>query len=286
MEQYTINKIVVVGAGTMGSGIAQAAAQSGFAVILLEANEAVLLNAEQRIKDSINGLVAKQKINAEQAKDTLNNLQFTNDVNDGIGDLIVEAIVEKYDAKIGVLNQLAEINHSEVIFTSNTSSLSITKLQESVMHPQRVAGLHFFNPATIMRLVEVVQGEQTAHWVVKSLTAFVQQLNKTTVLCNDAPGFIVNRVARPYYIEALRMAEADIDLKLIDSCMEATGFKMGPFALMDLIGNDINLAVSKSVYEQLNNPQHLLPSFIQEQKVQDGHLGKKTGQGYYNYNNG
>ena len=201
-----------------------------------------------------------------------------------MADLIIEAIIEEPAAKIALFNQLAEINHSEVVFASNTSSLSITTLQHQIMQPQRVAGLHFFNPATIMKLVEVVKGVDTSNEVVEQLLTFVHQLNKVPVLCKDAPGFIVNRVARPYYIEALRIAEEGaVSFATIDRLLESTGFKMGPFRLMDLIGNDINYAVSCSVYEQLGRPQRLQPSVLQQQKVEQGKLGRKTGEGYYLY---
>jgi 3-hydroxybutyryl-CoA dehydrogenase len=152
------------------------------------------------------------------------------------------------------------------------------------MQPQRVAGLHFFNPATIMKLVEVVKGEQTNDTVIEQLISLIKQMNKTPVVCKDAPGFIVNRVARPYYIEALRLAEEGVaDYSTIDALMEASGFKMGPFKLMDLIGNDVNYAVSCSVYDQLGKPERLKPSFIQKEKTESGKLGRKTGEGYYKY---
>jgi 3-hydroxybutyryl-CoA dehydrogenase len=287
LDDYKIMSIqflCVCGAGTMGSGIAQAAAQSGIYTLLFDLNEEVLHKAETAIQKNLLSLVEKQKITEEQKQKILGNLSFTNDLQSCLADVFIEAIIEKPEAKIALFNLLAEINHSEVIFASNTSSLSITQLQKQIVQPQRVAGLHFFNPATIMKLVEVVKGEQTNDIVIEQLVSLVKLMNKTPVVCKDAPGFIVNRVARPYYIEALRLAEEGVaDYATIDALMEASGFKMGPFKLMDLIGNDINYAVSCSVYEQLGKPERLKPSFIQKEKVESGKLGKKSGEGYYKY---
>lgn len=276
--------ICVCGAGTMGSGIAQAAAASGFYTILYELNDSVLKKAQSLIEKNLQSLVEKRKITGNAKEETLNNLKFTNYLYDCLADVIIEAIIEKPEAKIALFNQLAEINHSETVFASNTSSLSITQIAKGVKNPERVIGMHFFNPATIMKLVEVVNTNYTNENTTRSIIELVKQMNKTPVLCKDSPGFIVNRVARPYYIESLRLAEENItDLASIDSIMESTGFKMGPFKLMDLIGNDINYAVSCSVYDQLDKPERLKPSLIQKEKVEKGELGKKTGKGYYPY---
>jgi 3-hydroxybutyryl-CoA dehydrogenase len=280
-----VQTICVCGAGTMGSGIAQAAAQSGIYTILFDLNKEVLLKAEASIKLNLQGLVQKQKITSAQEKEISGNLSFTGELNNCIADVIIEAIIEKPEAKIALFNQLAEINHSEIIFASNTSSLSISQLQQKIVQPQRVAGMHFFNPATIMKLVEVVKGDQTNDAVIAALVELARQMNKVPVICKDSPGFIVNRVARPYYIESLKLAEDGVaDYATIDALMEASGFKMGPFKLMDLIGNDINYAVSCSVYEQLGKPERLKPSSLQKQKVESNQLGRKTGKGYYKYN--
>ena len=276
--------ICICGAGTMGSGISQAAASAGFYAILYELNDAVLEKAKASIEKNLQSLVEKNKITVKAKEETLNNLRFTNNLHDCLGDVIIEAIIEKPEAKIALFNQLAEINHSETVFASNTSSLSITQIANQVKNPERVIGMHFFNPATIMKLVEVVKTEFTDEQTTSIIIELAKQMQKTPVTCKDSPGFIVNRVARPFYIESLRLAEEElIDFATIDSLMESTGFKMGPFKLMDLIGNDINYAVSCSVYEQLNNPERLKPSFIQKEKVEAGQLGKKTGKGYYNY---
>jgi len=276
--------ICICGAGTMGSGIAQAAAASGFYVILYELNDAVLEKAKASIEKNLRSLVEKRKITGNAKEETLNNLHFTNNLHDCLGNVIIEAIIEKPEAKIALFNQLAEINHSETVFASNTSSLSITQIAKGVKNPERVIGMHFFNPATIMKLVEVVKTDLTNKQTTNIIIELAKQMNKTPVICKDSPGFIVNRVARPFYIESLRLVEEElIDFAKIDSLMESTGFKMGPFRLMDLIGNDINYAVSCSVYEQLGHPERLKPSFIQKEKVEAGQLGKKTGKGYYEY---
>lgn len=268
----------------MGSGIAQVAAQSGFYTILYELNETVLTKARTSIDKNLQTLVEKGKISTEEKDKTYQRILFTGDLQSCLADFFIEAIIEKPEVKIALFNQLAELNHSECIFASNTSSLSVTGIAEKIKHPERVIGMHFFNPAPVMKLVEVVSTPHTNKEMTEIVIELAKQMGKTPVLCKDSPGFIVNRVARPYYIESLRLAEEGIsNFSQIDSLLESTGFKMGPFKLMDLIGNDINYAVSCSVYEQLDHPERLKPSFIQEQKVKEGKLGKKTGNGYYEY---
>lgn len=284
MDNVSISTIGICGAGTMGSGIAQVAAAAGFTVLLYDVNEAMLQSARSNITKGLQKLVTKQKLTAEAKENALQRLTFITDVQACKANLIIEAIVEKLEAKVALFNQLATINSAQTILASNTSSLSITATAGHLNNPARVAGLHFFNPAPVMPLVEIVKGEQTAHHTVQQLVQLIQQMNKTPVVCKDAPGFIVNRVARPFYIEALRLLEEGVaTIETIDSLMEDKGFKMGPFKLMDLIGNDINYAVSCSVYEQLKQPQRLQPSYIQKEKVATNELGKKTGKGYYKY---
>lgn len=280
----TIDTICICGAGTMGSGIAQVAATAGFTTILYELNEPVLANASKNISKSLSSLAEKGKISAEQKESIFQRIRFTGNIKDCTAGLFIEAIIEKPEAKISLFNQLAAINSSDAIFASNTSSLSITSIAEQLPQPGRVIGMHFFNPAPLMKLVEIVNTKFTDANITDTILAITRQMGKTPVVCRDSPGFIVNRVARPYYIESLRLAEAGIaDFAQIDAMLEATGFKMGPFKLMDLIGNDVNYAVSCSVYDQLNKPERLKPSYIQEQKVKEGKLGKKSGKGYYDY---
>lgn len=225
-----------------------------------------------------------KKIDAAQQAVISSRIVYTRDLQSCLADLFIEAIVEKEEVKVALFNQLAELNHSECIFASNTSSLSITRIAEQVVNPARVIGLHFFNPAPLMKLVEVVNTPFTHPEVTDNIVELARQMGKTPVTCQDAPGFIVNRVARPYYIESLRLAEEKLaDYAQLDKLLTATGFKMGPFQLMDLIGNDVNYAVSTSVYEQLGQPERLKPSYLQKDKVDQGKLGRKSGEGYYIY---
>jgi 3-hydroxybutyryl-CoA dehydrogenase len=279
-----VQTICICGAGTMGSGIAQAAAQHGIYTLLFDVQTQALEKAEAAIAKSLQQLVDKKKLTAEEKDSIFSRLRFVSKINDCLADVVIEAVVEKPAIKISLFNQLAEVNHSEVVFATNTSSLSVTAIAEKVVRPQRVIGMHFFNPATIMKLVEVVNTPMTDEQTTQTIVALAKQMGKTPVICKDAPGFIVNHVARPYYLEALKLAEKGIcDYDTIDSLLESSGFKMGPFRLMDLIGNDINYAVSCEVYEALGQPERLKPSFIQKEKVASGELGRKTGKGYYAY---
>jgi 3-hydroxybutyryl-CoA dehydrogenase len=277
-------KICICGAGTMGSGIAQIAAQSGFNTILYDVSEEYLSKAKSKIEKDLQSLVEKNKINFAEKETILNRLHFTNNINDCVANIIIEAIIEKTEAKTNLFDQLSKINSAETIFATNTSSLSVTEIAKTINHPERFIGMHFFNPATIMKLVEVVNTNYTNENTTRIIIELAKQFGKTTVLCKDSPGFIVNHVARPYYLEALKLIEQGIsDFETIDLLMESSGFKMGPFRLMDLIGNDINYAVSSSVYEAMNKPERLKPSSIQKGRVKKNELGKKTGKGYYIY---
>ena len=279
-----VNTVCVCGAGTMGSGIAQLTAQSGIYTLLYELNPDALVKARVSIEKNLQSLVEKNKISATEKEKAFRRIQFTDDLQTCLADVFIEAIVEKPEIKIALFNQLAELNHSESVFATNTSSLSITDIASQVKNPARVIGMHFFNPPQIMKLVEVVKTDQTNNEVIQTVLDLAKQMGKTAVVCKDAPGFIVNRVARPYYIESLRHAEEGlISIEQMDLLLESTGFRMGPFRLMDLIGNDVNYAVSCSVYDQLHQPERLKPSYLQEEKVNHGKLGKKSGEGYYKY---
>ncbi|MDB5252435.1 MAG: 3-hydroxybutyryl-CoA dehydrogenase [Flaviaesturariibacter sp.] len=279
----TIRTVCVCGAGTMGSGIAQVCAAAGFHTILYELNTEVLQKASMSIPSTLSTLVAKGKMTRDDADAMNARISYTSDVSSCVADLVIEAIVERPDIKAALFTELAAVNGAQTIYASNTSSLSISSLAGSINDPARFAGLHFFNPAPLMKLVEVVAAAQTAPTVIDALTSFTATLGKTPVVCRDAPGFIVNRVARPYYIESLRLAEEGIDLETIDRLLEDRGFRLGPFRLMDLIGNDVNYAVSCSVHAQLGHPERLRPSILQREKVEAGNLGRKTGRGYYDY---
>ena len=280
-----MNQIICVcGAGTMGSGIAQVSAQSGFKTILYDLNPAVLEKATNSIEKNLQSLVEKGKLAIAEKNAAQQRLQFTSLFADCIADIFIEAIAERPELKIDLFNQLAKMNNSNCIFATNTSSLSVNNIASQIKNPERVIGMHFFNPATIMKLVEVVNTNYTKEQTTRIILEIAGQMGKTAVVCKDSPGFVVNRVARPFYIEALRLAEENLsDFAQADALLEATGFKMGPFKLMDLIGNDINYAVSCSVYEQLNRPERLAPSYIQKEKVEKGELGRKSGKGYYLY---
>lgn len=279
-----IKSVCVCGAGTMGLGIAQVVASSGFRVTVYELNEAVLEKASLQLQAGLDQLVQKGKMKAEDRQGILDRTHFTHSLEQCRADLVIEAIIENAEIKSALFRSLEPINNKDTIICSNTSSLPINQLARNIKHPERFAGLHFFNPATLMKLVEVVRATETSETVLQQLLAFTRRLGKTPVVCKDAPGFIVNRVARPFYIESLRLAEEGLCTPSIaDRLLEARGFRLGPFRLMDLIGNDVNYAVSCSVYEQLGRPDRLQPSPLQKQKVDSGALGRKTGKGYYEY---
>lgn len=279
-----IKTICVAGSGTMGSGIAQVCAQHGFDVLLFDISQAVLEKGKASIELNLQILVDKQKISIEERSVILQKIQFVSNMDHCMADLIIEAIIEKIEAKVDLFNKLAAVNSSETIFATNTSSLSVSAIQSKVVHPQRVVGMHFFNPATLMKLVEVVKGSQTSDDTANEVYSVCGKLNKTAVMCSDAPGFIVNRVARHYYLESMKLVESGIaSFENVDEIMEASGFKMGPFKLMDLIGMDINLAVSQSLYDAFQQEERFKPSQLQIDKVAKGELGKKTGKGFYQH---
>lgn len=279
-----ISTICVCGAGTMGSGIAQVAAQAGFTTIQFDVNEAMLEKSKIGIQKSLQFLVDKQKITIEEKGNIFSKILFTANINDCVADVCLEAIVEKKEAKISLFNDLAKVNTHQTIYATNTSSISINDIADGVANPSHIVGMHFFNPATIMKLVEVIKADKTSDAVVETIVALCKQMNKVPVVCKDAPGFIVNRVARHYYLEAMKLIELNIaTIENVDALMEATGFKMGPFKLMDLIGMDINFGVSHIVWEALGKPERLTPSIVQQQKVEAGELGRKTGKGFYEY---
>ncbi len=279
-----INSVIVCGAGTMGSGIAQVCAQKGFHTILYDLDPIILDRAKGNISGSFLALETRGKLAQGDRERILGSILFTDELYDCIGDLIIEAVVEKPAVKIALFNQLAEINHSDTIFATNTSSLSVSDIATGVQHSERVCGLHFFNPAPQMKLVEVVKTDRTKSEVIEKVSDFALALGKTPVICKDSPGFIVNRVARHFYLESLRLVEQGIcSVEGADRLLESAGFRMGPFRLMDLIGNDINHSVTRSLYEACGRPERFKPSSIQEEKVQKGELGRKSGKGFYEY---
>lgn len=276
--------VCVCGAGTMGSGIAQVCAQAGFRTILYDNQEAMLDKAKLVIDENLDYLVRKEKISVEKKTEIFERIHFVHEIDKCTGYVIIEAITEKEEAKVSLFNKLAEFNNEEVIFASNTSSISITSMQDKIPHPERVAGMHFFNPAYIMKLVEVVSGGHTRESIIIALQDLCDKMGKHSVVCKDAPGFIVNRIARHYYLEPLRLVETNVaSFEKIDEILEASGFKMGPFRLMDMIGMDVNLATTESLYQACGQPKRFEPSLLQTAKVHNKELGKKSGKGFYNY---
>jgi 3-hydroxybutyryl-CoA dehydrogenase len=268
----------------MGSGIAQVSAQSGFNTVLFDLDGATLEKSKVSILDNFQRLFQKQKIEEAEIERSFSRLNFTTNINLCKGDIIIEAIAEKIEAKISLFNQLAEINGPTVILASNTSSLRISEIQKNIPLPKQLAGMHFFNPAPLMKLVEVVKGEQSTEEVTTTIYTLAKQMGKIPVMCKDSPGFIVNRIARHYYLEAMKLVEQNVaTIEEVDRIMESAGFKMGPFKLMDLIGLDINLSVSQSIYDAFDKAERFRPSLLQIEKVKHGELGRKSNKGFYDY---
>lgn len=279
-----IKKVAIIGAGTMGAGIAQVCAQSGFETLLYDINPEMLTKAQAGVNKNLDGAIARGKMTEAKKAETLTKLTFTESFEALKADLILEAIVERLEVKVGLFEKLAAQNSAETLLATNTSTIPITQIAAKIANPERVVGIHFFNPAHIMKLVEVIAGAQTSDEVAATAKAFVQSVGKTPIMAKDAPGFIVNRVARHFYVEGLKVAEENVaDFETIDALIESCGFKMGPFRLMDLIGVDTNFSVTSSMYQLFYNDPKFRPSRIQQQKVDAGHHGRKTGKGFYSY---
>ena len=281
--------IAVIGTGAMGAGIAQVAAQAGHVVRLLDNRPGAAQKAIDGICTQFAKMADKGKLTAEAAQAAGARLQAVEQLSELAGcALVVEAIVENLEAKQKLYADLEAIVGKDCLFGTNTSSISVTAIGSALKHPERLAGLHFFNPAPLMALVEIVSGLATDKDVAATLFATAAAWGKTPVHAKSTPGFIVNRVARPYYAEALRLAqEGAADYATLDAVMrEAGGFRMGPFELMDMIGHDVNFAVTNSVWRAFYNDQRFLPSLIQQELVDAGFFGKKTGRGFYDYREG
>lgn len=285
MTISTDSKIAVVGAGVMGSGVAQIAAQAGHAVTLIDANTAALEKSRAGMVASFDALVKRGKLSQEDRDRVLEKIRWSDDVSSAAeADLIIEAIIEDRDVKAGLFQKLEAVISDGAVVASNTSSLSITDLAATVERPDRFVGLHFFNPVPVMKLVEIVPGPDTRSEIVEGLVALMKAWRKVPVEVRDVPGFIVNRVARPYYAEGMMawsegIAPADID----NALQQAGGFRMGPLALTDLIGQDVNYAVAQSVYQAYNGKTRFRPQAAQAQLAQSGKLGKKSGFGVYDH---
>ena len=279
----------VIGAGAMGSGIAQVAATFGHSVLLLDQDSAALERASSAMEKNLGRSVEKKRLTTEQADDIRSRITHVGS-NDELRDsgLIIEAIVENLEIKRDLFASLDKIVSSDAILGTNTSSLSVTAIARASTRPERVVGIHFFNPPTVLPLVEIVPGLATSPSVTEEARQLVEDWGKTAVIASDTPGFIVNRIARPFYGEALRIYEEGIaDMATIDWAMkEIGGFKMGPFELMDFIGNDVNFAATKSVYESTFHDPRFRPTLTQQRLFDAGFLGRKSGRGYYDYSPG
>ena len=279
-------KVSVIGAGTMGAGIAQIAATNGHEVCLFDSFDGAIENAESKLKKILDRLVEKERITQKENEIILGKINFTKDIKEVSGSgLVIEAIIENLDIKQKVFSEIESLVEDNCIIASNTSSLSIASIASACNKPDRVVGIHFFNPAPLMPLVEIIPSVQTSEKSLNSAKSIIDGWGKVTVIAKDTPGFIVNRVARPFYGEAIRVYEEGIaDFSTIDWAMrEIGGFRMGPFQLMDYIGNDINYTVTETVFTAFYFDSRYKPSFTQKRMMEAGYLGRKSGRGYYDY---
>jgi 3-hydroxybutyryl-CoA dehydrogenase len=280
-----IEIVGIIGAGTMGRGIAQSAALAGYGVILYDVEQEILEQALGKISASIDKGVSLGKTAEDVAQTAKDAFRLTTSLAAAAeADLVIEAAPEKMELKRRIFAELDEAAAGHTILASNTSSLSINALAGATNRQDRFIGLHFFNPAHIMKLVEVITAEDTSQETLETADAFVAKLGKTAVHCKDTPAFVVNRVARPFYGEAYRLlGENAADVAAIDRLVKSAGFRMGPFELVDLIGCDINFAVNQSVYDAYFQDPKYRPHPIQRRMVESGRLGRKTGRGFYEY---
>ncbi len=282
-------KVGVIGSGAMGSGIAQVAAMAGWQVILHDSNAEALVESKEKLTRTLDRLVEKGKINADKKEAVLSNISFEERISTfGSCNMVIEAIVEDLEIKTQVLSNLENMVSSDCIIATNTSSLSVTELASGLERPSRFLGIHFFNPPALMKLVEIIPALQTDEGITGQSKSVIESWGKTSVIAKDSPGFIVNKVARPFYSEALRIFEEGIaDKVTIDWAMkEIGGFRMGPFELMDFIGNDVNFTVTETVYNSFYQEARYKPAFTQKKLVEAGYLGRKSGRGHYDYSDG
>lgn len=284
MALDNIQTVGIIGAGTMGQGIAQVCAVSGFQVLLYDVDQGLLKKGISHIEASLQTSVDKNKLSAAQKQESLASIRPIESLDQVKADLIIEAAIEKLEVKREIFSALEKHNAPTCILATNTSSIPVTQIAASLKSPNRFAGLHFFNPAHIMKLVEVISGVATDPAIVETLKKFSEKLGKVPIFVKDSPGFVVNRVARHYYVEALKILEENAaNIKTVDALLRASGFKMGAFELMDLIGVDTNFSVTTSMYNAFHQDAKFRPSRIQQQKVEAGHHGQKSGKGFYDY---
>ncbi|RLZ08635.1 3-hydroxyacyl-CoA dehydrogenase NAD-binding domain-containing protein [Faecalibacter macacae] len=284
-----MKKIGIIGGGAMGSGIAQVFAQAGHPVVLYDTNQDALDRSKQNLAKTFEKLVAKEKYTAEKAQEIQDAIEYASNLEAFASiDLMIEAIIENLDIKKSVFKQVGEIVSENCILASNTSSLSIASIASACTNPERVIGIHFFNPAPLMALVEIIPAVQTREGLAEEIKALIQSVGKLPVITKDTPGFIVNRVARPFYSESIRILEEGVaDAETIDFAMTSLGgFRMGPFELMDFIGHDVNYRVTESVFESFFYDPRFKPSFSQKRLFEAGYYGRKSGRGFYNYAEG
>ncbi|HEX6222978.1 MAG TPA: 3-hydroxyacyl-CoA dehydrogenase NAD-binding domain-containing protein [Chryseolinea sp.] len=284
MKVDSIKSIAVVGAGTMGQGIAQVCAQAGYAVMLYDTQPEITRNAIANIRKNYEGAVEEGKLTSDKKDNALHLIQAVGDFRQLQVELAIEAVVERLDVKQKIICELEKLNAKDCILVSNTSSFPITLIASGLKHKDRFAGLHFFNPAHTVNMVEIIQGSLTSQNTVDVLRAFASSISKPSVISHDSPGFIVDRISIPFFLESLKMVEDGIsDFKTIDALCRSTGFRMGPFELMDDHGIDRNLAMTSSMYQAFYYDPKFRPSRIQQKKVDAGHNGKKSGRGFYDY---
>ena len=278
------SSVAILGAGTMGAGIAQVCALSGMQVYLWDIQPRQLEKAEDRIKRDLAKGVDRGKLSEDQTRQCLDLIQLTDSLQSISAELVIEAVVEDLKVKIDLFQALQTHLGDDVILCTNTSSIPITEIGTGLKDASRLAGMHFFNPAHIMKLVEIIAGVETSPEIIDLLRDFALAIGKTPVTCQDSPGFIVNRVARHFYVEGLKIMEDGVaEFESIDRLVESSGFRMGPFRLMDLIGVDTNFSVTESMYNSFKQDSKFRPSRIQYMKVLAGHHGRKSGKGFYEY---
>jgi 3-hydroxybutyryl-CoA dehydrogenase len=283
-QEIRMVDIAVVGAGTMGAGIAESSALAGLSVVMVDVREEALDLGRHTIEKDLDRRVRKGRLSEEERRASIGRVSATTSLEScADSPVVIEAVVEDMAVKTRVFGDLEGVVASEAVLATNTSSLSVAGIAAATEHPGRVVGMHFFNPVPAMRLVEVVTGPSTDPSAVSQVEEMAERLGKTPIRVSDTPGFVVNRVARPFYLEALRLVEAGGKPGQIDAAIRGAGFRMGPLQLADLIGNDVNLTVSESLFERYYYHPRFRPSYLQRSMVEGGLLGRKSGRGFYDY---